>query len=368
MDLINLASGASYFRSPEAATEAAIKALQNGATSYGPTEGIPALRTAIADRYREDGISINTEQVLVTPGSKQALFNVLSVLVQQNDEVVVPIPAWFGFHELLKYSKGKGMPLMTSSAHDYIITPEALKEVLNERCRILILTNPGNPMGRLYSKQELEAILAVTADYPNLYVLSDEIYDFITYDRPFTSIFSCEGANEKTIVINGFSKSFAMSGWRIGYIAGAAELITKCIDFQASTMSGISVFAQEAATATLQNRQAALAPMLDVLKENRKLMQQALDELPHVAYTLPEGAYYFFPNFSHYLNYKTPAGHSIANGVELCRYIRENFGVELSQGDNFGAIGFARMSFAVEKEKLQEAMKRLKQALLSLQP
>ncbi|WP_242928979.1 aminotransferase class I/II-fold pyridoxal phosphate-dependent enzyme [Pontibacter vulgaris] len=367
MDYIKLASGASYFQSPEPAIEAAIKALRNGATSYGPTEGIPELRQAIAERYQEENIALTPEQVLVTPGSKQALFNVLSVLLNEGDEVIVPVPAWFGFHELLKYSKGVGVALNTSPEDNYTITPEALKQVLNERSRLLILTNPGNPMGRLYSKKELEAILKVTAAYPDLYVLNDEIYDCITYDRPFTSILSCEGANEKTIVINGFSKSFAMSGWRIGYIAGATDLIKKCIAFQASTMSGISLFSQQAAVATLLNRQSALAPILKILKENRALMQQALEELPHVNYTLPEGAYYFFPDFTYYINSKTPAGQSIKNGIALCNYFRDYYSLELAPGDNFGAVGFARMSFAVEKDKLKEASKRLKLALSTLQ-
>jgi aspartate aminotransferase len=282
--------------------------------------------------------------------------------------VIVPTPAWFGFHELVKYSKGKITTLPTTLEEGYSLEPEALRRALNGQSRILLLSNPGNPMGRVYSKTELEALLAVAADYPNLYIISDEIYDYITYDGAFTSILACEGATERAIVVNGFSKTFAMSGWRIGYLVGSKELIAQCTAFQNATMSGISVFSQDAAQAAFENRRQALPPMQTILQENRQLMKQGLDAIPHVRYYLPDGAYYFFPDFSYYLHHKTPQGESITTTPALCKYLREAFNLEMAPGDNFGGPGHARITFALEKSQLLEAMDRLKQGLLSLVP
>ena len=366
MEHISLASGSSHFRSPGAATAAAISALQAGKTFYGPTEGTLELRQAISNQYKKEGIDVTPEQVLITPGSKQALFNLFTILLCQGDEVVVPTPAWFGFHELMKYSKGMLVPLPTQLSENFALTPEALRKTLSSRSRILLLTNPGNPTGRTYTKDELEALLEVTKEFPNLYILSDEIYDRVTYNGSFTSLLSCEGAEkERVFLINGFSKSYAMSGWRMGYMIGPEEVIKKCVDFQGSTMSGVSVFSQDAALATLRKQEQALMPMLEVLAQNRQLMQDCLDEIPEVKYYAPDGAYYFFPDFSRYFGrLTTPSGETIANSVDFCRYLHEHYNLELKSGDYFGAPGHARMSFAVEAPKLKEAMQRLKQALV----
>ena len=367
MEYITLATGSSYFRSPDAATDAAIAALQTGKTFYGPAEGTEALRQAVAARYKKEGITMLPEQVLITPGSKQALFNLFTVLLREGDEVVIPTPAWFGFDDLLKYSKGKGVALQTHLSEGYAITPDALRRTLNEHSRILILTNPGNPTGRVYRKAELEALLEVVNEFPDLYVISDEIYDFVTYGQPVASIFSCQRApKERTFVVNGFSKSFAMSGWRLGYLAGPPELVKQCTDFQSATLAGVSVFLQDAALATLEQRDEALPPMLHVLQEHRELMRQELNTIPQVRYYLPDGAYYFFPNFNSYIGRTTPEGETISTSVDLFRYLREQYELEIAPGDNFGAPGHARMSFAVEKPVLQEALRRLHEALEKL--
>lgn len=364
MKLIDFSSGASYFRSPGVATSAAIAALKKGKTSYGPTEGIAALRAAIADRYKSDGIGIRANQVLITPGTKQALFYIFSILLKDQDEVVIPTPSWFGFQGLLKHSKGTLVTLPTCVSNEYSITSEALRKVITEHSRILLLTNPANPTGRLYSKMELEAILKVTAQFPDLYIVSDEIYDFDTYGKPYTSIFSCQGAApERTIVVNGFSKTFAMSGWRIGYLAGPENIIKKCTEFQGDIFSGVSVFIQDAALKAIQGKEEVLSPMLKVLQENRNSMQRGLQSIPHINFYLPDGAYYFFPDFSYYLNKETSNGEYITNSIELCRYLLDQFSIQLSPGDYFGAPGHARMSFAIEVPMLKEGIERLKQAL-----
>lgn len=367
MEVISLAEGSSYFRSPESATAAAIAALQNDKTKYGPTEGTLPLRRAIIQKYRADGIELQPEQVLITPGAKQALYNLFTTLLKEGDEVVVPTPAWFGFQELLKYSPAKSINLPTHLSKGYKLTPEMLRGTLSSRTRILLLTNPGNPTGRIYTKEELEALLEVVNDFPNLYLISDEIYDLVTYGRPFTSILSCQGAKAaRTIVVNGFSKSFAMSGWRLGFILGPADLVRRCTDFQRATLSGVSLFVQEAAEAVLKAREQELPPMQQVLAKNREIMQKGLDAIPHVPYYLPDGAYYFFPDLSHYLNRTSITGEQLKTTADLCRYLRNCYNLELAPGDSFGAPGHVRMSFAVETHRLQDAMQRLRQGLILL--
>ncbi|RIJ41778.1 aminotransferase class I/II-fold pyridoxal phosphate-dependent enzyme [Pontibacter oryzae] len=367
MEVISLAAGTSYFKSPETAIDAAVQALEAGHTLYGPTEGTLALRETICRKYNLDGIDLSASQVVVTPGTKQALFNLLTVLIQPNDEVVVPTPAWFGFHELMRYSPGKLVPLPTHLQDGYKLSPEMLEATLTERTRILLLTNPGNPSGRLYSKTELEALLAVTNKYPNLYIISDEIYDLITYSRAFTTILSCEGAKaSRTIIVNGFSKTFAMSGWRLGFIIGPNDLVKKSIDFQGATFSGVSVFLQEAAKAAIELGSAHLALQKDVLTRNREIMRQGLEAIPNVRFYLPDGAYYFFPDLSDYLGHTSISGEQIRTTDDLCRYFRSCYNLELASGDLFGAPGHVRMSFAVEPHRLQDAMQRLRQGLLLL--
>lgn len=321
-------------------------------------------RRAICDMYKAQGVELSPDQVLITPGTKQALFNLFSILLRQGDEVVVPTPAWFGFHELMKYSRGKLVPVETKLEEHYRLTPEKLRKSLSSRSRILLLTNPGNPTGRLYTKAELEALLEVVQEYPDLYLISDEIYDHLTYGEPATPLLSCQGApQERSVLLSGFSKTFAMSGWRLGFMAGPEELIKKCTDFQASTLAGVSVFLQDAAIATLNKRDKALPPMLEVLAHNRQVMKEGLDRIPHVRFYLPEGAYYFFPDLSHYLHTETPGGEPVTSTMDLCRYLKEEHGVEMVPGDYFGAPGHVRMSFAIETERLQEAMQRLQEGL-----
>lgn len=366
MTELNLASGASYFRSPEAAITAAIAALQAGKTYYGPSEGSTDLRKALAYRYQEDGISVSSDQVLITPGTKQALYNLFTTLLRENDEVAIPTPAWFGFNELLKYSKGKLVTIPTTLENDYNLDADSIRAKLTPQTRILLLTNPANPTGRLYNRQELESIIALLHDHPNLYLICDEIYDLDTYGKPFTSALACKGPQERIIIVNGFSKNFAMSGWRIGYMIGPEEIIRQCTDFQASTFSGVSMFIQEAALATITGKNDALNPMLHILKEHRQLMQHGLESIPFVRFYLPDGAYYFFPYLGHYLGTETHKGKLIKSTEDLCTYLREDFNLIVANGDNFGGIGHARMSFAVEKHVLQEALERLQKALKQL--
>jgi aspartate aminotransferase len=368
MTELNLASGASYFRSPEAAINAATTALHAGQTYYGPSEGTAELRNAIATRYQNNGIPVKPAQVLVTPGTKQALFNLFSVLLRDGDEVVVPIPAWFGFNELLKYSKGKLVTVQTTLENNYTIDTENLRNALTDKSRILLLTNPANPTGRIYSKPELEAILDLLHDYPNLYLISDEIYDLDTYGEPIASVLACKGPQERILVVNGFSKNFAMSGWRIGFMVGPEAIIKQSIDFQGSTFSGVSMFIQEAALATLEHQDKALEPMLDVLQENRLIMQQGLEAIPHVMFYVPDGAYYFFPYLGHYIGTTTPAGETIISTEALCSYLQHQHNLIVVNGDKFGSLGHVRMSFAVERPVLEQAMVRLRTALLQLQP
>ncbi|QCR21744.1 pyridoxal phosphate-dependent aminotransferase [Pontibacter sp. SGAir0037] len=367
MQHLNLASGTSFFKSPEQASAAAMAVLQERENFYNAAEGTEELRNAVAGKYKNEGMAIEADQVLITSGSKSALHTLFSVLLQEGDEVVIPTPAWFGFHELVKYSKGSLVTIPTSFADQYSLKPEALRAVLHGKSRILLLTNPANPTGRIYKKEELEAILAAASEFPDLYIICDEIYDYITYSRPFTSILSCQGPQERCLIVNGFSKSFAMTSWRVGYVVGAREIIEKCIAYQFGTLSGISPILQAGALATLQHRSTILATFLPVLEENRLAAIEAMAQIPHVTFFQPEGAYYLFPDFSHFLGTQTSAGKKIYSAIDLCKYLEQDYSLTLSPGDYFGAPGHARMSFAIEPAELQEAIKRLKQALAELE-
>ncbi len=366
MTEINLSLGSSSFNSPAPALQAAIDALQNNKTFYGPAEGTATLRQSIVDRYTQEGISIKPEQVLVTPGTKQALFNLLSILLQPGDEIIVPTPAWFGFHELIKYSPGKLVTLPTTASDNYSINEADLRKAITPKTRLILLTNPANPTGGLFSRTEIEAILRVLEEHPNVYFICDEIYDLYTYDSTFTSALACTGPQERVIVVNGFSKTFAMSGWRVGYIIAPEDVISKATAFQSGTYSGVSVFIQDAAEAAMRHRAEGLQMMLATLESRRQLTQEKLQAIPNIAFKLPEGAYYFFPDLSYYIGSTTTSGTTINSTADLCTYLQNEYKLVVANGDNFGGKGHVRISFAVEETELVEAMHRLKNALSKL--
>ena len=365
METISLASGASYFVTPEPVKQAAINAIHQNHTFYGPVEGLASLRQAIAEGYSEQtNQKFTADQVLITPGTKLALHTIFSVLLQDGDEVLVPAPGWFGFNELLKYSKGNLAMLHTSPADDFVLKPEALRKAINPKTRILLLSNPNNPTGTVYSHEQLQEFVQVLLDYPKVYLVADEIYDQVLFDQKFTSMVSFPEIRNRLLVVNGFSKSFAMSGWRVGFMLSSPELIAKCLDFQHATVSGVNPINQEAALAAWQNRNSLYEPYLAKLNENRAQIMAFFKGL-NIHFPEPQGAYYLFPDLTDYVKKCCPENQKLSS-VKFAEKLKAEAGVEVVPGDSFGVPGFARLSFAVEPDTLTEALSRIEKFLKSL--
>lgn len=367
MEIINLSSGAAYFQTPEIVRKAAMEAIEAGYTSYGPTEGLPVLRQAISDRYHKlNKITISPERILVTAGAKQALFNLFSTLLQPGDEVIVPVANWFGFHELLEQVQAKLVIVPTSPEDNYTIHPENVAAVITDKTRLFILCNPGNPTGRIYSETDIAALLAVLNNYPGILVLSDEIYDLVTYGDRVPSLLEFPDEYNRFIVVNGFSKSFAMSGWRVGYLVVPEKYFAACYKFQENTISGVSPFSQVAAAVALQNQAQVLNPMNAILKNNRDWICSNVSEIKNISFHTPQATYYIFPDIRAYLGKTTESGLSIHTAIDFSNYLKEQYQLQIWAGDYFGAPGFARISFAVESAQLQEAFNRFRTALWAL--
>jgi aspartate aminotransferase len=356
MEHINLASGSTYFNTPLVASQAAIKAIQAHKTFYGLTEGTIALRTAIAHRYQNlNQATVSLENILITAGTKQALFNILSNILNPGDEVIVPVPNWFGLHQVLEVVKAKIVFWPTAPENNYDLRPGDLEKLITPKTRLVLISNPCNPTGRLYQKPEIEGLVKVLAQHPKIYLLSDEIYDLVFYDRPVPSLTEFPDPQGRHIVVNGFSKAFAMSGWRIGYLIVPPDLFAASLAFQGATLAGVSEFVQAAAQAILENVPEILPPMLRVLQQNRDLMTDFLKEQNIKCFT-PEAAYFVFPDFRSALN------HTVNSTARFAQYLKANQAIEILPGESFGAPGYARLSFAIPLENLNLVFIRLRQA------
>ena len=368
MENINLASGAAYFAPAEIVQQAAIQAIRRGQTTYGPTEGLPELRQAIAERYRViNNAQVLPDRIIVTSGVRQAIFNLFRTVLQPGDEVVAPVANWFGFHDLIQEAQAKLIVLPTSPQDNYAIAADKLEQLITSKTKVFILCNPGNPTGRIYSKADVAAMLAVLDKHPDVLVLSDEIYDLVSFTGRVPSLAEFPDRHNRYVVVNGFSKSFAMSGWRIGYLLLSPPYYEACFKFQQTTIGGLSPFIQTAAAVALQNYQEVLAPMHQVLTQHREFMCTELRQIGNITFNEPEATYYVFADLSAYLNKKCPESEKVmTTSVELGYFLKNKFGVEILPGDYFGAPGFARLSFAIAFSQLQAALKRLKQGLHGL--
>ncbi|QMU28497.1 pyridoxal phosphate-dependent aminotransferase [Adhaeribacter radiodurans] len=367
MELINMASGAAYFQTAEIVQQAAINAIKQGFTSYGPTEGLLVLREAIAQRYQEvNKVKISPDKILITTGVKQALFNLFRTVLKPGDEVIAPEANWFGFHELIGEVQAKLVILPTSPDDEYTIHPEVLAQAITSKTRLFILCNPGNPTSRIYSEADIENLLSVLNQHPQVIILSDEIYDFVAFTSRVPSLLEFNDEIDRFAVVNGFSKSFAMSGWRIGYLIVPERYYQTCYKFQENTISGVSPFIQIAAAVALQNYQSILEPMHIILVQNRNYICSKLQEIGNISFNEPQATYYVFADLSFYLQKKTTEGKYLESSIALCQYLKAEYALELLAGDYFGAPGFARISFALEPKQLKEALERLQTGLHAL--
>ncbi|SHI92547.1 aspartate aminotransferase [Hymenobacter daecheongensis DSM 21074] len=362
--LISLASGYGDFPTPAVASVRAAQAL-SGQLPISPIQGLPELREALAHRFRAQGATVAAEQIVVTPGAKAALFAVLKTLLESGDEVLMPMPNWFGFAALVEKAGGTLRPLPLDPADNYALTPETLRAALTPATRVLLLSNPNNPTGRVYHRAELAQLLAVTGEFPRLKVLSDEIYDHINFGPvPVPSLLEWPDPLGQHIVVNGFSKSLALIGWGVGYLVAPAAVAEASAAWQFATSAAVPVPNQLAALAATEATAGITAELRTRLAPARALLLQALADLLQVRCSVPEGTYYAFPDFTAYLDPTLPP---VQASARLFYQLRAA-GVELVDGATCGAAGFARISCAVPEPLLREALRRLAAGLAALGP
>ena len=363
---VSLASGYGDFAVPEVALRATTAALRE-AQAHGaplpvpPAGGLPALREAIAARYRRRGAAgVDSAQVVVTPGAKVALFSVLCELLRPGDDVLLPTPNWFGFADLVRRAGGVLRPLPLASADGYALTPAALRAALRPGTRLLIISNPNNPTGRVFNQEEWAALLAVMADYPELWVLSDEIYEGICFGaRPVPTLLAQPGPAARRVVVSGFSKSLALAGWGVGCLVAPAPVAAAIEARLFSTSGAVPLPNQLAALAATEQAEAIGEQLCRQLRPTRQLLLDGLRDLAPVACTAPEGTYYVFADFTRYLTPGLPPDQASA---QLVRRLAD-CGVEVVDGASCGAPGFVRLSYAVSEAVLREALRRMQTAL-----
>lgn len=363
-DVINLSVGEPDFNTPQHIKDAAIKAINDNYSHYSPVPGYPELLKAISAKLkRENNLDYATDQIVVSCGAKHSLANVILSLVNKGDEVIIPAPYWVSYIEMVKLAEGKSIEVPTTIDNDFKITPGQLQKAITSKTKVLFLCSPSNPTGSLYSKDELKAIAEVVAKAKNdIYIISDEIYEHINFIGKHESIAQFDFIRDKVIIVNGVSKGYAMTGWRIGYIAAPKWIAKACDKIQGQTTSGASSISQMASVAALNSDSSCITEMVSAFKRRRDLVISLVKEIKGLQYNIPDGAFYLFPKASYYFG-KSDGKTTVHNANELCLYLLENAHVALVPGCAFGSPDYIRFSYATSDEKLVEAMKRLKTAL-----
>jgi aspartate aminotransferase len=366
LDIVSLSLGEPDFDTPDFIKQAAIEALQNNITHYPPVNGFLDVRKAIAEKFKRDnGLIYGPEEIVVSTGAKQAIANAIYALVNPGDEVVMPSPFWVSYAELVKLVGGIPVLINAKVENDFKVTPAQLREAINENTKLIIYSSPCNPTGSVYSREELEAFAAIILEKPDLFVISDEIYELINFSGRTASIAAIDGMFDRTITVNGVSKAFAMTGWRIGYIGAPKWIADACSKMQGQITSGANTIAQMAAKAAVSADPIVVKEMIEVFRSRRDLVHQLLLDIPGLKINLPEGAFYFFPDVSYYFG-KTDGETTIQNATDLCQFMLRKELVAVVTGDAFGDENCLRISYAASEDVLREAMRRIKAALAQL--
>ena len=362
VDVINMSVGEPDFNTPDFIKEAAKKAIDENFSRYSPVPGYLSLRKAICEKLKRDNhLDYAPEQIVVGNGAKQELANVILSLINPGDEVIIPTPAWVSYVEMVKLAEGVSVLVSAGLESDFKITASQLEKAITPKTRLLLLNSPSNPTGSIYSQEELEELAVVLRKFPDIMVLSDEIYEHINYVGKVASIARCEGMKERTVIVNGVSKAYAMTGWRVGFMAAPLEISKACTKLQGQYTSGPSSIAQKAAEAAYDGPQECVEEMRKAFERRRDLIVSLAKEIDGWKVNTPEGAFYLFPEVSSYIGKKN-GDWEIKTTGDYVMYLLQEAHVACVDGEAFCAPGYMRLSYATSDDNIREAMKRIKEA------
>jgi aspartate aminotransferase len=366
--VISLSAGEPDFKTPEHICDAAINAIREGHHGYTVNAGTQELREAISAKLKRDNdLDYKPEHIIVSNGAKQSVGFALLAILNPGDEVIIPAPYWVSYPEMVKLGEGTSVIIRTSFDSHYKLTPDQLEAAITPKTKALILCSPSNPTGSCYTSDELKALAGVLLKHPHVYVLSDEIYEYISFDQPHVSIGQADPRIiPQLLLVNGFSKGFAMTGWRLGYLAGPADVIQGVSKLQSQETSAPSTISQKAGEAAYNSPLDTVVAMKEAFKSRRDYMVEALNAIEGVRCFSPGGAFYVFPDISFYLGSTTPHGDTMHTSSDLVMYLLEYFGIAAVPGDAFGEPEGLRLSYASSMEDLKEAVKRIELGLASL--
>lgn len=362
-DIIGLSLGEPDFTVPEFVKEAAIQAVKDDYHSYTPVDGYGDLKKAIIHKFKRDnGLSYTPAQIVVSTGAKQSLSNLAMVLLNEGDEVLLPAPYWVSYADISKVAGGVPKEIKTAIESDFKITPQCLEAAITPKTKMMIYSSPCNPSGSVYSKKELRALADVLVKHPEIIVVSDEIYEHINFTGEHASMAQFDDMYDRTVTVNGVSKAYAMTGWRIGYMGGPEWIARACNKMQGQVTSGANCIAQRATIAALEEPPSKIGYMVEAFKRRRKMILDLLSEIPGIKTNEPEGAFYVFPDISSYFG-KTLRGTHINTASDFSLFLLEKANVATVTGEAFGDPNCIRISYAASEAEIKEAMKRIKEAL-----
>ena len=359
-DIIGLSLGEPDFNIPEIIKQAAIEAINQNYSKYSPIDGFLELREAICEKFKRDNQLIyKPSQIVVSTGAKQSLANAALVMLNEGDEVILPTPYWVSYSEIIKIAQGVPVEVPTTIENNFKITPEQLEKAITPKTKMIWFNSPSNPSGAVYTKQELENLAVVLRKYPNIFIVSDEIYEYINFTETYTSIAQIDGLYDRTITINGVSKAFAMTGWRIGYLAAPEWIAKACYKIQGQITSGANTIAQRATIAALKTPITTFQYMKEEFRKRRDIVVNLLREVKGFKVYEPQGAFYVFPDISYFFG-KILRGRKINTASDFALYLLEEAGVATVTGEAFGDKNCIRLSYATSEKDLREAICRIK--------
>jgi aspartate aminotransferase len=365
--VIGLSAGEPDFATPTAVAEAGIQAIRNGQTKYTHNLGMPELRESISRKLaRENGLSYAADNIICSNGAKQSVALAVMVLCRAGDEVLIPAPYWVSYPEMVRFAGGVPVVIPTTVEADYLLSADQLEAAITEKTKILILCSPSNPTGGVYSPEHLEELAAVLRRHPDVFVISDEIYEHIVYDAKHVSIASLDGMMDQTITVNGFSKAYAMTGWRLGYLAARPEIVKASSKLQGQLTSAPSTISQIAGIAALDLDHSVIQNMVDEFRKRRDMVLASLGAIDGIICPVPEGAFYLFPDVGSYLGGRTSSGRELKTSMDMCMYLLEEFDLALVPGEAFGGETGIRLSYAASMQDLTTACDRLHRAFAGI--